>query len=84
MQSVTITTSTQQKITLDPDKIEIQTTGGTIKITMDLKQQSLTLTALNSIELSAVNSIKLSASRIEIGDSWTQTTTILGKAVNIN
>jgi len=36
LQSVTITTSTSQQITLDPNKIEIATTGGTIKITLDI------------------------------------------------
>lgn len=85
LQSVKITTSTQQQIALDPDKIEIQSTGGTIKITLDLKQQALTITALNSIELNAGVSIKLNAARIEIGDMVkTMTTTIKGKQVMIN
>jgi len=84
-QTVRITTSTQQQISLEPDKIEIQTTGGTVKITFDLTQQSLTLTAPNSIELSAGVRIKLDAAFIEIGDLVkTTSTTIKGKQVMIN
>ncbi|MBN1657594.1 MAG: hypothetical protein JXA93_04285 [Anaerolineae bacterium] len=85
LQSVKITTSTQQQITLDPDKVEIQTTGGSVKITLDLKQLALKITAPNSIELSAGASIKLSAASIEIGDLVkTTSTTIKGKMVTIN
>lgn len=36
LQSVTITTSTSQQITLDPGKIEIATSEGLLKITLDI------------------------------------------------
>jgi uncharacterized protein involved in type VI secretion and phage assembly len=55
-QSVTITTSTEQKITIAPEKIEISTTEGLLKITMDIAG------APPSIEISATTGdIKLSA-----------------------
>lgn len=85
LQTVRITTSTRQQITLEPDKIEIQATGGTMRITLDLTQQSVSISAPNSIELSAGVRIKLDAAFIEIGDMVkTTTTTIKGKQVMIN
>jgi uncharacterized protein involved in type VI secretion and phage assembly len=84
LQSVKITTSTKQQITLNPDKIEIQTTGGMITITLDLKQLAVQITAPNSIELSAGVSIKLSAPFIDVGDVKTTMTTVKGKQVMIN
>jgi len=36
LQSVKITTSTKQKITIDPKKIDISATGGAMSVTLDL------------------------------------------------
>jgi phage baseplate assembly protein gpV len=36
LQSIKITSSTQQKVVIDPEKIEISATAGALKITMDL------------------------------------------------
>lgn len=81
-QSVTITTTTKQKIALDPKKIEISTTGGKVKITLDMTTQAITIEALNSITLSAKASLKLEAGTIEInGKAMTK---ITGKPVMIN
>jgi phage baseplate assembly protein gpV len=56
LQSIKITTSTEQKITIDTGKIEIATTEGLLKITMDI------LGVPPSIEISATTGdIKLSA-----------------------
>lgn len=68
LQSVTITTSTKQQITLDPKKIELSTALGTLKITLDLTQQSISIQAqppVGTIEFKA-GQIKLSAAKIDI------------------
>lgn len=83
-QSITIKTTTEQKITLDPFKIELTNKAGTLKITMDNKAQKITIQAVD-IELSAVNSIKLKAATINIGEMpLTGNTTIKGLRVDIN
>jgi uncharacterized protein involved in type VI secretion and phage assembly len=66
LQSITITTSTKQTIVMDPTKIEISTTGGTVKISLDVTTQSLTIQAVKSIEMKALDSIKLQAANIQI------------------
>lgn len=83
-QSVTITTSTKQKLVLDKEKIEISTTGGTVKITLDLKTQKVSIDALQ-IEIGSAKtlSLKLNAQNIDIGDAKSQTT-IKGGPVMIN
>jgi uncharacterized protein involved in type VI secretion and phage assembly len=83
-QSITITTSTKQKITIDPFKIELSNMAGTLKITLDNKKQSISIDAAVSLELNAVGSIKLKAANIEIGDAKTLKTTIKGVQVFIN
>jgi uncharacterized protein involved in type VI secretion and phage assembly len=65
LQSITITSSTRQKIVLDPGKIELSNGAGTVKITMDSVQQSITISAANALELSA-QQIKISGSKVEI------------------
>ena len=89
LQSVTITTSTQQTVTLDPTKIELKTSLGTVKLTLDLAQQSISIQALappplGVIELTA-SKISLQAPQIEIGHQLkTATTKIAGAQVHIN
>jgi uncharacterized protein involved in type VI secretion and phage assembly len=82
-QSVTITTSTKQKIVLDTEKIQLSTTGGTVSITLDLKTQKVSIQA-PQIEIGGTKtaSLKLSAGKVEI--TGTATTTIKGGVVNIN
>jgi uncharacterized protein involved in type VI secretion and phage assembly len=53
LQTVTITTATQQIITLSPDKIELSAAMGAMKITMDAATQSISLVAPAKIELQA-------------------------------
>ena len=65
LQSIKITTSTQQKITIDPFKIEMTNMAGTVKITLDNTQQSVAIEAVASIELKAAQ-IKLSGANIDI------------------
>ncbi|MCZ7572449.1 MAG: phage baseplate assembly protein V [Ardenticatenaceae bacterium] len=65
LQSITITSSTRQKITIDPLKIEMTNLAGTVKITLDNTQQAISIQAVNSIELKAAQ-IKLQAANIDI------------------
>ena len=81
-QSLTITTSTKQKIAIDPTSIEVSTTGGTVSIKMDLKKQSVTISAPLSISLESKGEIKLSATSITIDGKIM--TTITGGKVFIN
>jgi hypothetical protein len=84
-QSISITTTTKQKIIIDPFKIELTNMAGTLKITLDNKKQSISITAALDIELTALKSIKLSAASIEIGDLLkTALVVIQGKQVRIN
>ena len=65
LQSIKITSSTSQKITIDPLKIEMTNLAGTVKITLDNTQQKIAIEAVASIELKAAQ-IKLSAANIDI------------------
>jgi uncharacterized protein involved in type VI secretion and phage assembly len=63
-QTITVTTLTQQKITMDPTQIELSTTGGTAKITLDVAG-NVKIEAALSIELKAAT-IKLEGMTTEI------------------
>ena len=65
LQSITITSSTQQKVTIDPLKIELTNLAGTVKVTLDNTQQAVSIQAAVSIELKATQ-IKLQAANIDI------------------
>lgn len=81
-QSITIETATKQKITMDPLKIELTTTGGTVGITLDLATQSISIKGVLSIDLSAKGEISLSAAKVSI--NGTIQTDIKGGIVTIN
>jgi hypothetical protein len=81
-QSVTITTSTEQKITLDPTKIELSATGGLVAITLDVLTQSISIKGLLRIELKAEGEISLSAAKVSINGEIL--TDIKGGMVTIN
>jgi uncharacterized protein involved in type VI secretion and phage assembly len=63
LQSITITTSTEQKITIDPLMIELKNTAGTLTIKMDNASQTVSITAALKIELKATQ-ISLQGSQI--------------------
>ena len=65
LQSIKITTSTSQKITIDPLKIEMTNLAGTVKITLDNTQQAISIEAVAPSELKAAL-IKLTAANIDI------------------
>jgi uncharacterized protein involved in type VI secretion and phage assembly len=85
LQSITISSSTGQEITLDPLKIELKNTAGTLKITMDNTQQKISIEA-PQIEIGGGTtvSIKLSAANIEVGSGSTISTSVQGGLVRIN
>ena len=64
LQSIKITSSTQQKIDIDPTGIEISTVGGTAKIRMDTIG-NITIEAALSLNLKAPQ-IKLEGANVEI------------------
>jgi uncharacterized protein involved in type VI secretion and phage assembly len=65
LQSITITSSTLQKITIDPLQIKIENTAGTLSISMDNATQSISINAAVSIELKATQ-IKLEGAQVEL------------------
>ncbi|WP_437569820.1 phage baseplate assembly protein V [Sorangium sp. So ce542] len=64
-QTITITTSTQQKVTLSPQAIEISGTGGAVQIKLDTSTQSISLVAPAKIELQAAQ-ISLKGAQVSI------------------
>ena len=65
LQSITITSSTQQKVTIDPTMIELSTTGGTVSVKLDLATQTVSITAPLKIELQATQ-ISLQGTTVDI------------------
>lgn len=65
LQSITITTSTKQKITLDPKKIEMTNLAGTVTVKLDNTAQAVTVSALNKISLQALT-IEMKATEIDM------------------
>lgn len=65
LQTVTITTATQQTIILSPDKIEISGAMGALKLTLDSATQSISLVAPAKIELQAAQ-ISLKGAQVSI------------------
>jgi uncharacterized protein involved in type VI secretion and phage assembly len=81
-QSITVTTSTKQKIVMDPEKIQVSTTGGTLSITLNLAEQSISIQGVLKIDLSAEGEINLSAAKVSI--EGTVQTEIKGGMVSVN
>lgn len=64
-QSITITTSTDQKISMDPQSIELTNLAGTVSIKLDNDEQKISITAVNEIELSSLK-ITMTAPTIDM------------------
>lgn len=64
-QSITITSSSKQKITIDPLQIKLENTAGTLSIALDNTAQTITLQAAAKIEMKALQ-ISLEGSQIDI------------------
>ena len=80
MQSITITSSTKQKITIDPLKIEMSNMAGTVKVTLDNTKQAISVQAVTSIDLTAAQ-INLNG-KVAVNIT-SKMTTIGGGLVNI-
>ena len=65
LQTISIVSSTKQKVTIDPLKIELSNSAGTLTITMDNKTQTITIKGVK-IKLSALASIDLDATQIKL------------------
>lgn len=65
LQSIKITSSTQQKITIDPLKIELSNTAGTLTISMDNASQTISIQAAVKIEMKAAQ-ISLEGLKVDI------------------
>jgi uncharacterized protein involved in type VI secretion and phage assembly len=55
LQSITITSSTEQKIKIDPLAIELSNTAGTLTIKMDNSSQTISITSALNLELKGTN-----------------------------
>jgi uncharacterized protein involved in type VI secretion and phage assembly len=80
-QSVTITTSTGQKVKLDPTGIELTNMAGTVKVSLNNATQAVTLKAAASISLEAPK-ITIKGATVEINGSATTTVKSAG-VVNV-
>src|SRR5262249_25474917 len=65
LQSITITSSTKQKITIDPLTIELKNTAGTLSIKMDNTTQTISIKAAAKLELKATQ-IKIEGVQVEL------------------
>ena len=92
-QSITITTSTKQKITMDAEQISIETTEGVLKLSMDITAvpPAISIESDGDIRLSApLGKISLDAMNIEISGelstdiSSDATVSISGLTVELN
>jgi uncharacterized protein involved in type VI secretion and phage assembly len=87
-QSITITTSTQQTILMDPQTIKLSNLAGTVSITLDNDEQAISITAVNKIELSALE-ISMTATTIDMSGSKVSITsagpcTVQGLPIQLN
>ena len=88
LQSITITSSTMQKITIDPLSIELKNTAGTLAIKMDNASQTISITSALNLELKATQ-IKIEGAQVEVkgatvGIQSAGPCTIQGLPVKIN
>jgi uncharacterized protein involved in type VI secretion and phage assembly len=65
LQSITITSSTRQKIEITPLSISISNTAGTLRIALSNESQSISITAAQKIELKAPQ-IAISGASVEV------------------
>jgi uncharacterized protein involved in type VI secretion and phage assembly len=89
LQSVTIKTSTDQKITMDPTMIELTNMAGTTTIKLDNTTQSISIKAAASLSLEAPQ-ITIKGATVEINGTGTTTLkstgicNVTGSLVKIN
>ena len=64
-QEITVTSSTKQQITIDPKKIELTNTAGTLKITLDNTSQKVLIQGVN-VEIAADAVLTLKGRKVDI------------------
>jgi uncharacterized protein involved in type VI secretion and phage assembly len=89
-QSITIQSTTKQQVTIDPVKIELTNTAGTLVITMDNKSQTITIKGVN-ITLEAAAKLELKGRVVNLTSdpgplqiSGTSLTSISGTPIKLN
>lgn len=88
-QSITVTSSTQQKVVIDATQIQISSTGGTAKITMDVSG-SIKIEGKISIEIKSLASLTLKGATVSVESDGMMTLkssgvlNIQGSVVKIN
>jgi len=65
LQSISIVSTTKQKITIDPTKIELTNTAGTLTISLDNESQTITIRGVN-VKISGVASVAIDAPKVDI------------------
>jgi phage baseplate assembly protein V len=65
LKSINIVSTTQQKISIDSDKIEVSNSAGTLTITLDNKAQKITIEGVN-VEIKGTTSLSMSAPKIDM------------------
>jgi uncharacterized protein involved in type VI secretion and phage assembly len=89
-QSITIVSTTKQQVTIDPKKIELTNTAGTLVITMDNASQTITIKGVN-ITLEAAAKLELKGRVVNLTSdpgplkiSGSSLTAISGTPVKLN
>ncbi|HVT28696.1 MAG TPA: phage baseplate assembly protein V [Lacipirellulaceae bacterium] len=87
-QSISITTTTQQKIQLDPKTISLSNIAGTVSISMDNTTQTVSITGAKKIELKSaeisLQGVKISLSGGTISIQSTGPCTVQGLPIKLN
>ncbi|MFC7387819.1 phage baseplate assembly protein V [Sphaerisporangium rhizosphaerae] len=88
-QTITIESSTRQKITVSPTSIELANTAGTLVISMSNTDQTISITGVN-VEITARARLSLSGRMVEIAGTGPVTIssaapcTVKGKPIQLN
>ena len=87
-QSVTITTTTKQKIVMDPTTIELTNLAGTVDIKLDNASQTVSITGANKIEMKSaeisLRGAKISLTGASITINSTGPCTVQGLPIKLN
>jgi phage baseplate assembly protein V len=67
-QSISIVTTTRQKVLIDPKKIELSNAAGNLTITLDNGAQKVTVKGVN-VEIRGTASLKLDAPKIDVSST---------------
>jgi uncharacterized protein involved in type VI secretion and phage assembly len=90
LQSIKIVSSTKQKITIDPTKIELTNTAGTLTITLDNTSQTIQIKGVNvSVEAAAMLTLKgrrveIKSEPLPLSISSTSACSIKGTPITLN